>query len=144
MGHGLVPAWCDIRYGGAEQFWREGWTWPKQWATDLEYSDYDFGRPRQWDFLVCDPDDLEASEENLKKPPILSVSNSQTTQIPPPTCKIFARLPVEIIAAILDLLPTTSVKALRHSSRFVAFCGLSSNFWKLRFVYPDEVCHIPL
>ncbi len=42
----------------------------KQWAADHEYSDDgDYDRPRTWDFLVCDPNNLESFEEILNSDP---------------------------------------------------------------------------
>jgi hypothetical protein len=87
---------------------------------------------------------LEAFEGILDQIPTRTLSQTQATQIAPSDCEVFAKLPMGIMEAILEFLPTASVKALRLSSRSVAYCGLSNKFWKSRFVYPHEQSHIPL
>lgn len=96
-GRGLNPEWSSIGYGGAEQFWRGSWTW----LEDSEFTDEEYSsRPGQWDFLVCDPNDLEHYEETLRSPP-----TTPSTKGRPPAVvadkkghDILNKFPSEIIA----------------------------------------------
>jgi len=142
-GRGLNPEWSSIGYGGAEQFWRGSWTW----LEDSEFTDDEnSSRPGQWDFLVCDPNNLEHYEETLQTPPATPFLKGR----PPAVVAdkkghdILNSFPSEIIETILSLLPTESVNALRLVSRYVAAHDLSSTFWQSRFCYPHELSHIPV
>lgn len=89
--------------------------------SDNEYSD----RPSEWDFLVCDPRILDAFEDIFHNPPLLIASANKSTENVGTISQdidgdVFARFPFEIKEAILTLLPTASVKAIRLSSQSVA------------------------
>lgn len=45
---------------------------------------------------------------------------------------------------IFYLLPTTSGQALHLTPRSMASGPLSSSFWRSRFEFPNELCHISL
>lgn len=56
----------------------------------------------------------------------------------------FSRLPPELLAEVLFLLPTASGQTVRLASRAMASISLSSSFWRSRFHFPNELCHITL
>lgn len=81
----------------------------------------------------------------LANPPLVSTaSNSPRMQLTDNSRDIFSCLPVEILAEILVLLPSASVRDLQLASRKVASLHLSSRYWRSRFEFPNEVCHVTL
>lgn len=139
---GLKPDWTHD-YLGPEQFWADGWAYHEEpEASDvagvLDYTD-------EWDFLVHDPTVSLNVDELLENPPL--VSGEQ------PPCGLrsisnqkddFSHLPAEILLDILSFLPTSSVQALRLASRRFGSLYLNSTYWRSRFDYPNELCHIRL
>lgn len=137
-GRGLRPNWTDD-YLGPEQFWADGWLYHEvpQAHGVLGYTD-------EWDFLVYDPQ-VYSLGELLVNPPLLlgeqSCCVAQSTSNP---SKDFPYLPAEILINILCFLPTSSVHALRLASRAFASLYLNTTYWRSRFDYPNEFCHVCL
>lgn len=57
---------------------------------------------------------------------------------------IFSRLPEEIITEIVVLLPSALVRDLQLASRKMASVHLSSRYWRSRFQFSNELCHVRL
>ena len=98
------------------------------------------------DSLVHDPGNAQGLAELLEDPPLarshpnLSTNNSWTVDNHDP----FSRLPTKLLIEVLCLLPTTAEQALRLASRVMASVSHSSKFWRSRFDFPKELCHIRL
>lgn len=140
---GLIPSWAGD-YAGPEQFWSDGWTYhPDPDASGLAGL---LEVAPEWDFLVHDPSDAQEFANLLENPPLASDdSNSSTiTQWRGYTQDPFSCLPPELLMEVLCLLPTASGQAVRLASRAMASIRLSSSFWRSRFDFPNEFCHVKL
>ena len=131
-GGGFAPDWATD-YGGPELFW---------WINDLGEL---FDDTPQWHFLQRDPGIACGFDELFLNPPFESTTDmSGRVQFTDDGGDIFARLPEEIITEILVLLPSASVRDLQLASRRMASVHLSSRYWRSRFEFPNELCHITL
>ncbi|CAD6592550.1 MAG: hypothetical protein ASARMPRED_006397, partial [Alectoria sarmentosa] len=125
------PDWA-VDYAGPERFF---WIHPAdQFPLDPE-----------WHFLARDPGIVLGFDDLLANPPLEHDANL-SPQIPfvDDAGEILSRLPVEILTEILVLLPSTSVRALQLASRTMASLHLSSRYWRSRFEFPNELCHVKL
>ena len=141
---GLIPSWAGD-YNGPERFWSDGWSdyHPVPEASDvaglLEVAP-------EYDFLVHDPGNAQGFDELLEDPPLAHSHPIPSTNI---SWKAdhhdpFSCLPTELLIEVLCLLPTTAAQAVRLASRAMASVTLSSEFWRSRFDFPNELCHIRL
>lgn len=140
-GRGLRPNWTDD-YLGPEQFWADGWLYHEEPEASEVAGVLDY--TTEWDFLVYDPQ-ISSLGELLVNPPLLS--NEQSSYVAQSTSnskKDFSHLPAEILLNILCFLPTASVHALRFASRAFASLYLNTTYWRSRFDYPNEFCHVRL
>ena len=144
--HGLLPEWAGD-YAGPEQFWEDGWTWSEDLDASVVAGLLE-ERP-EWDFLAFNPDSLKGFDQLMPDPPLSPSSPSSTTShilfrsdLGEPD--IFSRLPEELLAEIVSFLPTISAQSVRLASRTMASTHLSAKFWRSRFAYPNELCHIRL
>ena len=142
-GRGLVPEWAGD-YDGPEQFWEDGWSWNEEPEASVVAGLLE--ESPEWDFFVRNPDNSQGFETLLANPPLLA----STAESRPPismvtnTHDIFCRLPEELLLEIISLLPTASVYKLRLASRVIASVRLTTRFWRTRFMFPNELCHIQL
>lgn len=99
----------------------------------------------EWDFLVHDPTGLPNFDELFNSPPLVpSEQTSCISHIAANQGHDFPHLPAEVVLKVLCLLPTLSVQALRLASRQFGSVHLNSIYWRSRFDYPNELCHIQL
>ena len=134
-GGGFTPDWATD-YGGPEIFW---------WMSDEDYYRRSFDEPPQWHFLQRDPGIVSGFCELFINPPFESSSDkSRRIQFADDGGDIFARLPEEVLTEIFVLLPSASVRDLQLASRRMASVHLSSRYWRSRFDFPNELCHITL
>ena len=140
---GLIPSWAGD-YAGPEQFWGHGWACNN--SPDQSEVAALLERAPEWDFLVHDPSNAQEFANILENPPLASgdFNSSTVIQWRGYTQDPFSRLPPELLMEILCLLPTTSGQAVRLASRAMASIRLSSSFWRSRFDFPNEFCHIKL
>ena len=133
-GGGFTPDWATD-YGGPEQFWWMNGEWNSGEIADAP----------QWHFLQRDPGLVCGSHELFINPPVESPADmSGRIQFTDDGGDIFARLPEEVLTEILVLLPSASVRDLQLASRRMASVQLSSRYWRSRFEFPNELCHIKL
>lgn len=133
-GGGFQPDWATD-YGGPEPFW---------WIGDDATPDI-FPEAFEWHFLQRDPGVACGFDQLFASPPF----KSSATMSPPIRFTesgndIFSRFPEEIITEILVLLPSASVRDLQLASRKIASAHLSSRYWRSRFEFPNELCHVEL
>ena len=134
LGGGLKLDWAKD-YAGAEQFFWDVNEWNRH------YRQLDEG----WHFLARDPRLALGFDDLLASPPLASATDiAPKTRFNDNTCDIFSRLPAQILLEILVLLPSTSVRSLQLASRRVASLYLSSRYWRSRFKFPNELCHVSL
>ena len=142
-GRGLVPDWAGD-YDGPEQFWDDGWAWNED--IDRSVVACMLEEKPEWNFLVSDPDDPRHLNQLMQHIPL----NSPITRSPvSPKSRvgvhdIFSRLPEELLLQIICFLPTASVQNIRLASKVMAAVQLGISFWRSRFAYPNELCHIRL
>jgi len=98
------------------------------------------------DYLIVDPESTRALEPitNGLQLPTRPSGGSSLQVATKPADGIFARLPPEITATILCLLPLQSVYSLRLASRTIALEGFSSTFLLSRYMWPHELYNCPL
>lgn len=140
---GLIPSWAGD-YAGPEQFWSDGWTYnPDPDASELAGL---LEVAPEWDFLVHDPSNAQGFASLLENPPLANDDSNSSTMVQwrGYTNDPFSRLPPELLMEVLCLLPTASGQAVRLASRAMASISLSSSFWRSRFDFPNEFCHIKL
>ena len=139
-GRGLHPDWT-VDYAGAETFCSDGWSWTEDIDTSEigEFLDY----TSDLEFIVFDPDHMDLPTSIFADPPRLIANSKQNYPIPSRNQEIFSRLPIEILDMVLCFLPTSSIWAIRLASRFLASVPLTNNFWRSRFDFPHELCHVP-
>ena len=140
-GRGLKVDW-SVDYAGAENFWGDGWSW----TEDIETSEVKemLDQNPDLDFIVFDPEHKSLSRKLLQHPPGHAANLKLDNSLPFCPQDIFSRLPLEILNIIFGLLPTPSVRAVRLTSKLLASVPLENAFWRSRFDYPHELCHIPL
>ena len=134
---GFAPDWATDYAGPEPFFWRvdEG---VAEGVGSLEHYP-------EWQYLVRDPGNGRGFDELFANPPLESTdTTSPLIQFSDDGGDIFARLPEELLTEILVLLPTTSVRNLQLASRKIASVHLSSRYWRSRFHYPNELCHVSL
>lgn len=138
-GGGFKPDW-SADYAGPEQFfWLEGEDNNDEFVGDL------LEQAPEWKFLARDPGTAYGFDILLANPPLESAANMPS----PIQCidigaDIFSSLPDEILEDLLSLLPSAAVRDVQLSSRRMASVHLGSNYWRSRFEFPNELCHIPL
>ena len=135
----MRPNWTDD-YMGAERSWAH-----VHWFGHEEPVTSEAARLGNWEFLFHDPTDLPNCDELLDNPPL--TSSEQPSNMPPFAASQGDRspdLPAEIVIIIFGFLPTASVHALRLASRTFGSVKLNSTYWRTRFDYPNELCHICL
>lgn len=134
FGGGFSPDWTTD-YDGPEPFF---------WITDAEQLDI-FPDASEWHFLQCDPGIACGFDRLFASPPLESAAKmSPRVRFIENGLDIFSRLPEEIITEILVLLPSASVRDLQLASRKMASVHLSSRYWRSRFEFPNELCHVKL
>lgn len=132
-GGGFRPDWVTD-YAGPEQFW---------WAEEKGVRD--FIRTPDWNFLAQDPGTACGFDDLLANPPLESAANtSPRIQFADDENDIFSCLPEELLTEILMLLPSASVRDVQLSSRKMASVHLGSEYWRSRFEFPNELCHVTL
>ena len=136
---GLKPDWVTD-YAGAENFWGDGWSWSENPETSDVKQFLD--EAPDLDFIVFDPEHVGLPTHIVQHPPLLSTDLGQNHLKLSQHKEIFDRLPIEITHMILSLLPTVSVRNIRLASRFVASVPLDNTFWRSRFDFPHELCHV--
>ena len=132
FGTGFRPDWAPD-YAGPEEFW---------WFDSLREG---YWRGPQGHFLALDPSIVFGFNELLANPP----RDSATNLLPRVLFTgnghdVFSRLPEEILIQILVLLPSPSVRDLQLASKKMASVHLSSTYWRSRFEFPNELCHVKL
>lgn len=142
-GRGLVPDWAGD-YGGPEQFWDDGWTWNDD--TDTSVVACILEEKPEWNYLVSDPGTPCHLSQLVQHVPLKpSITRSpMSPQLYIGAHDIFSRLPEELLLEIICFLPTASVQTARLASKVIAAVQLGTNFWRSRFAYPNELCHIQL
>ena len=134
-GGGFAPDWATD-YGGPELYW---WV---DGAVDLGDP---FDDAPQWPFFQCDPGIARGFHDLFTNPPFESTTDLLArVQFTDDGGDIFARLPEEVLTEILVLLPSASVRDFQLASRRMASVHLSSRYWRSRFEFPNELCHITL
>ena len=134
-GGGFTPDWATD-YDGPELFW---------WINGMEDLGELFDDALQWHFLQRDPGIACGFNELLINPPFESTTDiSSRIQFTDNGSDLFARFPEEVLTEILMLLPSASVRDLQLASRRMASVHLSSRYWRSRFEFPNELCHITL
>lgn len=134
-GDRFRPDWV-VDYAGPERFF---------WIRGDSLERKSLLAEREWHFLARDPGMVLGFDDLLANPPL-----EHATNLPPQSPflasvgDIFSRLPVEILTEILVLLPSTSVRSLQLASRATASLHLSSRYWRSRFEFPNELCHVTL
>ena len=142
-GRGLVPDWTGD-YAGPEQFWDDGWTWSEDIDASIVAGLLE--EKPEWDYLVSDPDISFELTQLMQHPPMVP---SNILSLNPIRSNVdvkddFSRLPEELLLDIMCLLPTTSLQNVRLASKVIASVPLGPSFWRSRFAYPNELCHIRL
>ena len=139
QGGGFKPDWTADYAGPEEFFWLEGEDNNDEFVNCL------LEQAPEWKFLARDPGTTYGFDDLLANPPLESAANmpSPTQCIENPT-DIFSRLPNDILEDILLLLPSAAVRDVQLASRRMASVHLSSNYWRSRFDFPNELCHVPL
>ena len=132
FGGGFRPDWTTD-YAGPEQFF-----WMGQ-------EDRIFQQAPEWKFLAHDPGTACGFDELLANPPLESAANmSPRIEFTDDGGDVLHRLPAEILTEILVLLPSASVRDLQFASRKMASIHLSSRYWRSRFEFPNDLCHVRL
>ena len=132
-GGGFEPDWATD-YGAREPFW---------WIAAVEMEIFE--QAPEWKFLQRDPGIACGFNELFANPPLESEANmSPRIHFVDDGGDIFSRLPVEIITETLMFLPSASVRDLQLASRKIASVHLSSRYWRSRFEFPNELCHVTL
>ncbi len=130
-GNSYRPDWV-IDYAGPERFF---------WIKNFD----ELKDEPEWHFLGRDPGMVFGFDELLANPPLQSTASTSTPiQFTDEGGDILSRLPTEILMDVLVLLPTPSVRNLQLASRKMASVPLGSRYWRSRFQYPNELCHITL
>ena len=140
---GLKPSWAGD-YNGPERFWGDGWTYhPDPDVSDV--ADLLEAAP-ELDSLVRNPENTHGFAELLEDPPLACSHPDPSTSISWKAGKHdpFSRLPTELLIQVLCLLPLSAGQAVRLASRAMASVSLGSDFWRSRFDFPHELCHIRL
>ena len=142
-GRGLVPDWTGD-YAGPEQFWDDGWTW----TDDIDASVVAglLEEKPEWDYLVSDPDVSIDLTQLMQHPPMIpsNILSLNSIQSNVDAEDGFSQLPEDLLLVIMCLLPTTSLQNLRLASKVIASVPLGPSFWRSRFAYPNELCHVRL
>ncbi|MCJ1230330.1 hypothetical protein MMC12_007003 [Toensbergia leucococca] len=140
----MNPDWCDRfdepdHFNGPLDLWSI-WGWNSGFNHDVDHKT-DFG------YLVRDPFNVSMLQnilvecyQTIGPHEEQSVGGLQVDLSA--SFDVFQQLPPELILRVMSFLPSPSVGALRLASRT---CGMLSlrGFWKTRFFYPHELCHIP-
>lgn len=142
-GRGLVPDWAGD-YAGPEQFWDDGWTWNEN--IDASVVAALLEEKPEWDYLVSNPSVSIDLNQLMQHPPMITSSTLSLSPVQPnvDTQDILSRLPEELLLEIMCLLPTTSFQNVRLASKVMASVPLGLSFWRSRFAYPNELCHVRL
>ena len=140
-GRGLIPDWAG-NYAGPEQFWDDGWTWTED--VDASVVAGLLEEKPEWDFLVSDPDMPRYFNQQIQHPPEIHPTTLSPTPLRPSVGAHdnFSRLPEELLLEIICFLPTASIQNARLASKVMASVQLGTSFWRSRFEYPNELCHI--
>ena len=137
FGGGFAPDWATDYAGPEPFFWRIDGDVPEEERYLEQFPG--------WQYLVRDPGVGRGFEELFANPPLESAdTTSPLIHFSDNGGGIFARLPEELLTEILVFLPTTSVRNLQLASRKIASVHLSSRYWRSRFQYPNELCHVSL
>lgn len=96
-------------------------------------------------FIVRDPGTPYGFDELLANPPLEPTANtSPRIQFTDDGDDIFSRLPEELLTDIIVLLSSASVRDVQLASKKMASVHLSSRYWRSRFDFPNELCHVKL
>lgn len=97
-------------------------------------------------FVAHDPENAPAFDGTLEDILRSQSANEQEPYITPlnDVHDAFSPLPVEILHQILCLLPTNSYHAVRSASQSFAAIHPSNDYWRSKFAFPHELCHISL
>ena len=130
--------------GGFRPDWTTDYAEPEQFFW-MGQEDRIFQQAPEWKFLTHDPGTACGFDELLANPPLESAASmSPRIEFTDDGGDIFHRLPAEILTEILVLLPSTSVRDLQFASRKMASIHLSSRYWRSRFEFPNDLCHVRL
>lgn len=142
-GRGLVPDWTGD-YAGPEQFWDDGWTWNED--IDASVVAGLLEEKPEWDYLVSDPDTSIDLTQLMQHPPMMlsEILSLNPIQSNVDAEDVFSQLPEELLLEIMCLLPTTALQNVRLASKVIAYVPLRSSFWRSRFAFPNELCHVRL
>lgn len=122
--------------------WTNDFTGPERFAYIEEDLSGD-GAPCK--FTAHDPGIAYGFDEILANPPLEPAATmSPRMQFTDDEGDIFACLPEEILTEILVLLPSASVRDVQLASKKMASVHLSSRYWRSRFDFPNELCHVKL
>ena len=142
-GRGLVPDWAGD-YAGPEQFWDDGWTWSEDIDASIVAGLLE--EKPEWDYLVSDPEISIDLAQLMQHPPMIP-SNILSLNHIHSNVDVedgFSQLPEELLLDIMCFLPTASVQNVRLASKIIASVPLGPSFWRSRFAYPNELCHVRL
>ncbi len=132
IGDRCRPDWV-INYAGPERIF---------WVLDNHSF---FAARREWHFLARDPGMSLGLDDLLADPPLESTTDTwPRVQFIGNGRDIFGLLPEEILIEVLVLLPSASVRDSQLASRKMASVHLSSRYWRSRFDFPNELCHVEL
>ena len=135
IGKGMLGA------GYFKPDWTNDFTGPEQFANIEE----NLGEDGLCKFTAFDPGNAHGFDELLAHPPLEPAVNvSPRIQFTDDGSDVFACLPEEILTELLVLLPSASVRDLQLASKKMASVHLSSRYWRSRFDFPNELCHVKL
>lgn len=109
---------------------------------ETSYPEYDINDEPEWHFLLRDPALVLGFDDLLANPPLEPAA--PRIEFMDNGSDFFAKLPSELLDEILVQLPSTSVRNLELDSRKMASVNLSSKYWRSRFEFPNELCHVRL
>ena len=134
-GGGFKPDWTTD-YAGTEYFF----------GDDEETQSYESNieEAPEWHFLLRDPSLVFGFDDLIANPPPLESAPNVAPRIQfvDNGSDIFSKLPSELLDEILVLLPSSSVRDLQLASRKMASMHLSPKYWRSRFEFPNELCHV--
>ncbi len=101
--------------------------------------------PPVCNFIVRDPGTAYGFDELLANPPLEPAANTSPRIVfTDDGGDIFSCLPEELLTRILVLLPSALVRDVQLASKKMASVHLSSRYWRSRFGFPNELCHVKL
>ena len=133
------------RTGGFKPDWTTDYVGAEQFSWDDELTAPIFRQEKEGHFLARDPGLSLGFDGLLANPPLASATDiAPKNKFIDNGSDIFSRIPEEILSEIAVLLPSASVRNLQFASRRMASLHLSSRYWRSRFNFPNELCHVNL